>query len=85
MNMEETQILREWTPMTEIVNQIPVKTQMGLFAKYISITCIDAVPEFIAFGTNVGLLFWYNRKVNQLERFKCEVIRTILGLLTFPV
>lgn len=71
--MDEEIALREWAPLSEIINQIPIKVQTGLFSKYISITCIDVITEYLALGTNIGALFWYNRKLGQFEKFKCEV------------
>uniref|UniRef100_A0A182JKM7 WD repeat-containing protein 55 homolog n=1 Tax=Anopheles atroparvus TaxID=41427 RepID=A0A182JKM7_ANOAO len=65
-------MLREWSPLVELVNNIPSTVQRGLLFHDVSITCIDLVPEFIAIGTNVGLVFWYNRKSGAIERLATE-------------
>lgn len=66
--------LREWAPLATLLQQIPAKIQNGLFTHNISFTCIDAVPEFIAIGTNHGLVYWFNREKQDLQRLRCEVI-----------
>jgi hypothetical protein len=66
-------ILREWAPLTNLLQQIPQKAQKGLFTQDINFTCIDVLPDFIAIGTNVGLVYWYNRKTEELQRLRCEV------------
>uniref|UniRef100_A0A182K090 WD repeat-containing protein 55 homolog n=1 Tax=Anopheles christyi TaxID=43041 RepID=A0A182K090_9DIPT len=65
-------ILREWSPLVELVNKIPSSVQRGLLFNDVSITCVDLVEEFIALGTNVGLVFWYNRKSGAIERLATD-------------
>ncbi|KAG7198659.1 hypothetical protein KM043_006016 [Ampulex compressa] len=64
--------LREWAPLAMLLQQIPAKMQNGLFTHDISFTCIDAVPEFIAVGTNHGLVYWFDRQKQDLQRLRCE-------------
>ncbi|XP_011302485.1 WD repeat-containing protein CG11141 [Fopius arisanus] len=64
--------LREWAPLTTLLQQIPVKLQSGLFTHDINFTCISALPEFLAIGTNCGLVYWYNRETGDLQRLRCE-------------
>ncbi|XP_035794699.1 WD repeat-containing protein CG11141-like [Anopheles albimanus] len=59
--------LREWEPLVELVGKIPPTVQRGLLFHDVSLTCLDSVDEFIAFGTNVGLVFLYNRKTSAVE------------------
>lgn len=70
---EDKGILREWTPLTSLLQKLPSKMQNGLFFQDLNITCIDAVPEFIAIGTNHGMIYWYNRETGELQKLKCEV------------
>ncbi|XP_053670155.1 WD repeat-containing protein CG11141 [Anopheles nili] len=65
-------MLREWSPLVELVNKIPTSVQRGLLFHDVSITCIDLVEEFIALGTNVGLVFWYDRKNGSIERLATD-------------
>lgn len=66
--------LREWAPLAVLLQQIPAKMQNGIFTQDISFTCIDALTEFIAIGTNHGLVYWYNREKQDLQRLRCEVL-----------
>ncbi|RLU23315.1 hypothetical protein DMN91_003519 [Ooceraea biroi] len=64
--------LREWAPLSILLQQIPAKKQNGIFMQDISFTCIAVLPEFIAIGTNHGLIYWYNREKQDLQRLRCE-------------
>ncbi|XP_053975271.1 WD repeat-containing protein CG11141 isoform X1 [Hylaeus volcanicus] len=68
--------LREWAPLATLLQQIPAKIQNGLFTHDINFTCIDAVPEFIAIGTNHGLVYWFNREKQDLQRLRCENVNS---------
>lgn len=63
--------LREWEPLTDLLNKLPTKTQR-IFSQDVKLTCIDALPEFLALGTNVGIVYWYDRKGKTLQRLRCE-------------
>lgn len=67
-------ILREWAPVSDLLNKIPAKYQNGLFSYDICLTCIDTLPEHIAVGTNIGLVYWYDRKKKDLQKLRCEVL-----------
>lgn len=64
--------LREWSPLVGLVNRIPATVQRGLLFYDVSITCVDMVDEFIALGTNVGIVFWYNRRNDTVEKLQGE-------------
>ncbi|XP_076235676.1 uncharacterized protein LOC143180037 [Calliopsis andreniformis] len=68
--------LREWAPLATLLQQIPAKVQTGLFTHNISFTCIAAVPEYIAIGTNHGLVYWFNREKQDLQRLRCENVNS---------
>ncbi|XP_015432211.1 PREDICTED: uncharacterized protein LOC107188428 [Dufourea novaeangliae] len=68
--------LREWAPLAILLQQIPAKIQNGLFTHNINFTCIDAVPEFLAIGTNYGLVYWFNREKQDLQRLRCENVNS---------
>ncbi|KAF5296060.1 hypothetical protein FQA39_LY12682 [Lamprigera yunnana] len=65
-------ILREWAPLSDLFNKLPAKAQSGIFTYDIKLTCVDVLPEFIALGTNFGLVYWYNRKTKDLQKLRCE-------------
>lgn len=67
--------LREWAPLSMLLQQIPAKIQTGIFTQDVSFTCIAALTEFIAIGTNRGLVYWYNREKQDLQRLRCEVCK----------
>ncbi|XP_014488983.1 PREDICTED: WD repeat-containing protein CG11141 [Dinoponera quadriceps] len=64
--------LREWAPLSTLLQQIPARIQTGIFTQDVSFTCIAALTEFIAIGTNRGLVYWYNREKQDLQRLRCE-------------
>lgn len=70
---ENIRNLREWAPLADLLSKIPVKLQKGIFYQDVNITCVDALPEFIALGTNVGVVFWFNRTSGDLQKLRCEV------------
>lgn len=70
--------LREWAPLSMLLQQIPAKIQNGIFTQDINFTCIAALTEFIAIGTNRGLIYWYNREKQDLQRLRCEVYENLL-------
>jgi hypothetical protein len=72
-------LLREWGPMYELLSRIPLKAQKGLATLDLKLTCVAAAAEFLAIGTNVGLVYWYNRKLDLLERLKTEVGNLFFG------
>lgn len=65
----DLQGLKEWAPLTDLLDKIPLK--VGLL-KDLNLTCVSSVAEFIALGTDCGLLLWYNRKKNKLEKLRTE-------------
>ncbi|XP_016920348.1 WD repeat-containing protein CG11141 [Apis cerana] len=73
---EDGGTLREWAPLALLLQQIPAKIQTGLFTHNINFTCIDAVPEFIAIGTNYGLVYWFDREKQDLQRLRCENVNS---------
>lgn len=65
--------LREWAPLTEVIDKIPTRIQKGLFSSDLNVTCIDVIPEFIALGTDAGIVFWYNRFNGEAQKLRAEV------------
>uniref|UniRef100_A0A1Y1MJB7 HPS5-like beta-propeller domain-containing protein n=2 Tax=Photinus pyralis TaxID=7054 RepID=A0A1Y1MJB7_PHOPY len=65
-------ILREWAPLADLFNRLPSKAQSGIFTYDIKLTCVDVLTDFIALGTNFGLVYWYNRRTKDLQKLRCE-------------
>lgn len=64
--------LREWAPLTEILELIPV-ARRGFFPANLNITCIDAIEDYLALGSDAGIVFWYNRRSGEMQKLKGEV------------
>ena len=43
----------------------------------LEITCIDANQDFIALGTNIGVVFLYDRNKSTIERLRSDVSLTL--------
>lgn len=70
---EDDGFLREWAPESTLIQQIPLKAQKGLFSYDLNLTCIDVVSDYLAVGTNCGLVYWYCRENGELQRLRFEV------------
>lgn len=68
---------REWAPLSDLFNRLPTKIQNGLFPQDVNMTCVDALSDFIVLGTNLGVVYWYDRKKKDLQGLRCEVSRFI--------
>ncbi|XP_037951674.1 WD repeat-containing protein CG11141 [Teleopsis dalmanni] len=77
MCSKELYAIREWAPLTDLIERIPSRTQRGFLSVDVNITCIDAVNEFIALGSDVGIVFWYNRFTGNVQKLKAEVATRI--------
>ena len=65
---------REFDDLGDLIAQIPRKAQKGLLTQIdLKLLCIDANQEYIALGSNVGIVFLYNRKKRFLERLRTKV------------
>lgn len=75
MNSKELYSIREWAPLTDIMEKIPVRMirALGIFPADLNITCVDAISEFIALGSDGGIVFWYDRYTGELQKLPTEV------------
>lgn len=73
---EDEGLLQEWSPLTQLVQQIPLKVPKGLFSQNLNLTCLDVISEYIALGTNSSLVYWYSRASGELQRLRLEVSRS---------
>ncbi len=71
--MEEVSRIRECTPMNYCFNDVPLRVRRGLSVVEVQFCSLDAVEEFIAIGTTVGIVYWCNRKTQKVERLRPEV------------
>ncbi|EDW00950.1 WD repeat-containing protein CG11141 [Drosophila grimshawi] len=68
--------LREWAPLTGIMELIPT-ARRGFFQANLNITCVDAAEDFLALGSDAGIVFWYNRRSGEMQKLKAEVATRI--------
>lgn len=38
--------IREWAPLTELIDRIPARLQRGFFPANLNLTCVDASEDF---------------------------------------
>lgn len=67
--------LREWSPQTDVFHKIPLKIQKGFFFQELNVTCVDALPDFVALGTDAGIIYWYNRQNGDVQKLRTEVMQ----------
>lgn len=75
--------LREWYSINDVLQKIPSKIQKGLFLHELNLTCIDAVCEFLVFGSDVGIVFWYNRKSGKIQELRTEVNDSLFAYIKY--
>ncbi|XP_067626414.1 WD repeat-containing protein CG11141 [Eurosta solidaginis] len=82
MSSKELYSLREWAPLTDIMEKIPPRMTraLGFFPADLNITCVDAIPEFIALGSDAGIVFWYDRYTGELQKLRTEFAARITRL-----
>ncbi|KAH8271505.1 hypothetical protein KR018_002196 [Drosophila ironensis] len=69
--------IREWAPLTELFDRIPARLQRGFFPADLNLTCVDACEEFLAVGSDAGIVFWHNRRTGEMQKLKAEVATRI--------
>ncbi|XP_015178966.1 PREDICTED: uncharacterized protein LOC107067716 isoform X2 [Polistes dominula] len=78
---EDAGPLKEWAPPTALLESIPARTAIGLFNHDINFTCIAALCDFIAVGTNSGAVYWYNRETHETTKLSCWCVNTPITCL----
>ncbi|KAH8331737.1 hypothetical protein KR074_010628 [Drosophila pseudoananassae] len=69
--------IREWAPLTELIDRIPARLQRGFFPANLNLTCVDASEDFLAVGSDAGIVFWHNRRTGEMQKLKAEVATRI--------
>ncbi|KAK6181171.1 hypothetical protein SNE40_009090 [Patella caerulea] len=66
-------IPQEHEQLWALMSQIPRKAQRGLLMQCeLVLTCVDVSDQYIVLGTNIGLVFLYNRDKTSMERLRTE-------------
>ncbi|EDW74602.1 uncharacterized protein Dwil_GK22008 [Drosophila willistoni] len=69
--------IREWAPLSDIIDLIPARQQRGFFPSNLNITCMDGTDNYLALGSDGGIVFWYNRQTGDMQKLKTEVATRI--------
>ncbi|GFQ69861.1 hypothetical protein TNCT_186072 [Trichonephila clavata] len=63
-------VLQEYPLQSQLLYLIPARAQKGLSAFDIEFTCIDTDGHYIAIGTNIGIVYMFDRITNNLKRLR---------------
>ncbi|GFS40087.1 hypothetical protein NPIL_576442 [Nephila pilipes] len=63
-------ILQEYPLQSHLLHLIPSRAQKALSTFDIEFTCIDADGHYIAIGTNIGIVYVFDRRTNNLNRLR---------------
>lgn len=76
--------LREWQSINDVLQKIPPKVQRGFFFHELNVTCIDVLSEYLGLGSDVGIIFWYNRRNGNVQKLRTEVSQFEISL-RYPI
>lgn len=76
MDQSDLKIFREHSPYIQLLSKIPSRVHRGMVGYDLNLTCIAVHPKFLALGTNAGLVYWYDRGQDVLQRLWCSNRRT---------
>uniref|UniRef100_UPI00398F2F32 tectonin beta-propeller repeat-containing protein 2 n=1 Tax=Pristiophorus japonicus TaxID=55135 RepID=UPI00398F2F32 len=78
---------KEFSPLYYLLNAIPAKVQKGFRNVFVHLTALDANKDYIAVGSNIGMLYLYCRRLNKMTKYnlegKTEIIRVVKLLACF--
>ncbi|XP_067847878.1 tectonin beta-propeller repeat-containing protein 2 [Heptranchias perlo] len=78
---------KEFSPLYYLLNAIPAKVQKGFRNVLVHLTALDANKDYIAVGSNIGMLYLYCRRLNKMTKYnlegKTEIIRVVKLLACF--
>ncbi|GFY52923.1 hypothetical protein TNIN_371451 [Trichonephila inaurata madagascariensis] len=63
-------VLQEYPLQSQLLYLIPARAQKGLSTFDIEFTCIDTDGHYIAIGTNIGIVYVFDRITNNLKRLR---------------
>lgn len=67
-------IPKEQRSLDYLLSQIPRRAQKGLLTTCdLILKCVDANADYIALGTNVGVIYLFDRKKELIEKLKTHV------------
>lgn len=63
-------VLQEYPLQSHLLYLIPARAQKGLSTFDIEFTCIDVDGHYIAIGSNIGIVYIFDRRTNNLKRLR---------------
>eukprot|EP00095_Tigriopus_kingsejongensis_P003877 maker-scaffold387_size188669-snap-gene-0.19 protein:Tk03877 transcript:maker-scaffold387_size188669-snap-gene-0.19-mRNA-1 annotation:"wd repeat-containing protein cg11141" len=78
----DVKMYREHSPYFQLLSKIPTRIHRGMRGYDLDLTCISAHPKFVVLGTNAGLVYWYDRGQDDLQRLWCTDRRTPISKLS---
>ncbi|KAB7493793.1 WD repeat-containing protein [Armadillidium nasatum] len=63
---------KEWVSLQPLMDKIPQQFQHGLVVDPLTLTCMDAYPDHLVLGTNVGLIYLVHLPSYNIIKLKCE-------------
>lgn len=69
--MFDPENIKEWAPLNDLMSKIPIKSGL-LKTTDQNLTCIAVIQEFVALGTDSGMVLWYNREKKELQKLRTE-------------
>ncbi|XP_072322086.1 tectonin beta-propeller repeat-containing protein 2-like, partial [Eucyclogobius newberryi] len=72
MASTQDSVLREFCPLYNLLNAIPVKVQRGFRSVLVYLTAVDCSPDFVAVGSSIGMLYLYCRRQGHMTKYSIE-------------
>ncbi|XP_062903576.1 tectonin beta-propeller repeat-containing protein 2 isoform X1 [Mobula hypostoma] len=63
---------KEFSHLYYLLNAIPAKVQKGFRNVLVHLTALDANKDYIAVGSNIGMLYLYCRRLNKMTKYNLE-------------
>ncbi|XP_060685235.1 tectonin beta-propeller repeat-containing protein 2 isoform X1 [Hemiscyllium ocellatum] len=78
---------KEFSPLSYLLNAIPTKVQKGFRNVLVHLTALDSNNDYIAVGSDIGMLYLYCRRLNKMTKYnlegKTDTIRVVKLLACF--
>ena len=65
--------LLAWSHLKCFIFLLQVQRGINTQTEALEVTCIDANKDFIALGSNIGIVFLYDRSKRTIERLRSDV------------
>lgn len=69
--------LREFEPLVKILQLLPTKVHKAFYTLDLDWTCLDVTAEYIAIGSDFGIVYLIDRSSEKLQKLICKDIKVI--------